>query len=176
MHASRRAARPDARLVSLAVPLAAVLTGTACSRATAPQPEAVVSVAPDTLAATLTQWESVTWLRFTVPVAVHNAGATPLRLGDCSVAIEHEAAGGWELAWSPACPASAGEPPSDIAPGETRQFQVEVSAATAGPASPKWEAPGVAGVYRATVAVYRPGARGRIPMVASNAFALHARD
>jgi hypothetical protein len=26
------------------------------------------------------------------------------------------------------------------------------------------------------VAVYRPGARGRIPMVASNAFALHARD
>jgi hypothetical protein len=88
------------------------------------------------------------------------------------VAIEHEAAGGWQPAWSPACPAAAERPPSDIAPGETRQLQVEVSAATAGPASPKWEAPGVAGLYRATVAVYTPGARGRIPTVASNAFAL----
>jgi hypothetical protein len=148
------------------------LAGTACSSATEPSaPRATVTVQRDTIVASRVVGGGVTRIRFTVPAAIHNAGPVSLTYPFCAAFIEAPARGVWDVVWSPSCVLGSSTD-LEIAPGETRQIAVEVSAAVAGPGGPTWGSAAVDGTYRLAVRLVAAGLTGRIPQVPSNPFTL----
>lgn len=147
----------------------------ACSDSTGPaQPRASVSVQTQSLAVTTTVAGSVTWINFTVPLRIHNAGSTVLNFDACASRIEARSGNDWNSAWSPICVAM-GNSQSAIPAGEAREFSVTVVAATQGPGGPMWRASTVAGSYRFVAGVIpTDGVTRIIPTVASNTFELTA--
>jgi hypothetical protein len=145
---------------------------TACASATEPSaPRATVTVQRDTIVASRVVGGSVTWIRFTVPAAIHNGGSVSLTYPYCVSVIEAPARGVWGVVWSPIC-ALGSKTDLEIAPGETRQISVDVSAAVAGPGGPTWGSASVDGTYRLAVGLVAAGLDGRIPQIPSNPFTL----
>jgi hypothetical protein len=144
----------------------------ACSNATEPKrPNAVVTVQTPALAATVTSGASVTWLQFTVPLTIRNAGSEAFTFYMCASRVEVRSGDTWSAAWAPICTAGSSSP-NDILPGESRTFSVLVMAAMEGPGGPDWTASGIDGSYRFVAGLIVPGVGGLIPTVASNEFTL----
>ena len=143
-----------------------------CSSPTSPKiPAATVLIQRDTLLAALVPAGSVTWLRFTAPIAIQNAGRAPITWVGCATRVEAPSGASWETVWTPVC---ALESPGgiEIPAGETRVFSVRIDAAVEGPGGPVWGRQGIAGTYRFSAGLIYSGVAGRIPMIASNAFTL----
>jgi hypothetical protein len=144
----------------------------ACSNAAEPRrPNAVVTVQAPTLAAALRPGGSATWLDFTVPLTIRNAGSASFTFFVCGSRVEARSGNAWSTAWFPFC-ALGSSSPNDILPGETRTFTVRVTAAIEGAGAPDWTAPGIDGTYRFVAGLVVPGVSGLIPTVASNEFTL----
>ena len=143
-----------------------------CSSLTSPRiPAATVLVQRDTLVAALVSGGSATWLQFTAPIAVHNAGPAPITWVGCATRVEAPNGASWQPVWIPVC---ALESPGglEIPAGETREVTVRVDAAVEGPGSPVWRRQRIAGTYRFSAGLISAGVGGRIPMIASNTFTL----
>jgi len=148
----------------------------ACSGTTDPRAaRATVTVQRDTIEASRVVGGSVTWLQFTVPAAIHNAGSVSVTFSYCASVIEAPARGAWDAVWSPIC-ALDSRAALEIAPGETREITVDVSAAVAGPGGPTWNSAAVDGTYRLAVGLVAAGLDGRIPQIPSNSFRLIERS
>jgi hypothetical protein len=131
----------------------AVVCGLGCSEPTRPGAHVRVSVASDSIVGTIVHAGDVDWLHFSLTVAIENRGGAPVEYTVCLSSIEGYDGAGWSTVWSPACfvlAASDGQ----VAPGETRQFELDVTAAIAGPGGPTWNSPQVAGMYRFQAGVY----------------------
>lgn len=144
----------------------------ACSQSTEPsRPDAVVTVQAPTLAASVDSGGSVTWLDFTVPVNIHNAGSESFTFEICASRVEARSGATWSTAWSPICFLGSSSS-NDVRPGETRAFTVRVVGALEGSGGPKWTARGTDGAYRFVAGLITPAGRGPIPLVTSNEFTL----
>jgi hypothetical protein len=144
----------------------------ACAHSTEPgRFDALVTVQAPTLAASVDSGGSVTWLDFTVPVSIHNAGSESFTFEMCASRVEARSGDKWSTAWSPICFLGRSSP-NDVLPGETRVFTVRVTAAIEGNGGPKWTAPGTDGAYRFVAGLITPAGRGPIPLVTSNEFTL----
>lgn len=149
-----------------------LLAAGACASAVAPSAQATVTIRATRVDAVVTVAGSVTWVQFTLPLRFENTGGTPVSLEPCASYLESRSAATWSTAWSPICSAS-GESLKNIPPGQSRDTQIEVIAALAGPGAPRWEADGLGGLLRYQAGYAFQGLRGRIPTVASNEFTLH---
>ena len=160
-------------LVRRTLCLAAIGVATvSCSNPTSPRiPVATVLVQTDALLGALVPAGSVTWLQFTAPVSVHNAGRASITWVDCATTVEAPNGAAWETVWSPVC-ALASPGGLEIPAGETREVAVRVDAAVAGPGGPVWGRQTIPGTYRFTAGLQYDGVGGRIPMIASNTFTL----
>ena len=163
-------------LIRQALILAAlVAVGIACDGSTGPRPEpraeTSVVVQDDTLIATVTQYESLEWVRFTIPVAIHNGGPAAVQRFRCAYGIEAETGDAWQGVYSPLCSLEL-VPPEVIAPGQTRQLDMLIHATLAGPGAPKWRDEGIDGTYRVAMLLTPVGAEGAVPMATSNPFVL----
>ena len=146
--------------------------GLACTDTTSPSvPRASAVVQRDTIVPALITAGTVTWLRFTVAVTVHNTGTAALAFDLCESAVEVQAGSGWGPAWSPICALVLGSGPV-IPAGASRELTVDVKAAVQGPGYPDWRATTVDGTYRLLVALASSGARRADLRVTSNAFIL----
>ena len=92
-------------LVRRTLCLAAIGVATlSCSNPTSPRiPVATVLVQTDTLLGALVPAGSVTWLQFTAPISVHNAGRASITWVDCATTVEAPNGAAWETVWSPVC-------------------------------------------------------------------------
>ena len=155
--------------------VALISVGFACDGSTGPRPEpraeTSVLVRDDTLVATMMSNERMTWMEFTIPITIHNEGPAAVRLFSCGSGIEAETADSWQRIYTPICALEL-VVPEEIAPGQTREFDMPVHAGLAGPAAPRWEAGSIDGNYRVAIALLPVGAEGVIPLVTSNPFAL----
>ncbi len=59
--------------------------------------------------------------------------------------------------------------------GETRELVLEIGAAVAGPAGPRWESDEIDGTYRFRAGLIPAGRGGSVPGVGSNTFTLVER-
>ncbi len=134
----------------------AVACGLGCGEPTGPNAQVRVSVASNSIVGTIVHAGDVDWLRFPLAVTVENQGRATVAFTICMSSIEGNAGTGWSNVWSPACfVLSAGDDDGDnVPPGDSRQFQIDVSAAVAGPGGPMWNSPQVAGTYRFRAGVY----------------------
>ena len=158
------------------LPHAILLCVTACGDATAPRdPRATVVVRSETVDVIRSVGDGVSWMRFTLPIVIHNDGEHPLRFEYCASAVEQPAADGWRAVWTPICSLPAG-PPGEIQPGESRELDLTVIAAVQRPGAPLWESAEIAGTYRFAAGLIPTNLRrGLIPHVGSNAFVLIER-
>ena len=154
---------------------ALILVGVACDGSTGPRleprAETSVIVQQDTLVATVTQYESLEWVQFTIPVTIHNEGPAAVQRFQCGYGIEADAGDAWRRVYSPLCSLEL-VPPEVIAPGQTRQLGILIHATLAGPGAPEWKDEGIDGSYRVAIGLLPVGAEGIIPLVTSNPFAL----
>jgi hypothetical protein len=128
-----------------------------------------VTVQRDTIIAERMPAGSVQWMRFTVPVSIHNTDVAPVTLAYCGNGIETPENSGWRSVWSPFCLLESTSQIT-IAPGDTRQIDFDVTAAVAGPGGPEWRNATVEGTYRITIGMIADNSGGRAPVVASNTF------
>jgi hypothetical protein len=132
--------------------LAGVATATACDVSTAPRNQPVtLAVTADTIIAGLNTGGTMTWLQFTLPVAIYNGRAVPVSVDYCLVSIEEPSGTEWQVVWAPVC-ALEGTTAPVIAPGETKTFQWPVAAAVAGSGGPMWRSQTLNGTYRLSLA------------------------
>jgi hypothetical protein len=132
--------------------LAGVATATACDVSTAPRNQPVtVAVTADTIIAGLNTGGAVTWLQFTLPVAIHNERTVAMTVDYCLASVEEPSGTEWTMVWAPIC-AAEGTTALTIAPGETKAFQWPVVAAVSGPGGPKWGSQTLNGTYRLSLA------------------------
>jgi hypothetical protein len=140
----------------------------ACATPSAPEIAATLRVRSADIQAAQVVEGAVTWIRFTVPLTVQNLGATDLRIIDCAAAVDALVSARWNRVWSPICAAASGP----ILPaGATRDFDLLVSAAIAGPGSPMWSGAPDAN-YRVSLGVWSAGVDGELPRLFSNRFVL----
>jgi hypothetical protein len=142
----------------------------ACADATAPEHRVTVVVQSETVTPALSTAGSVNWMRFTLPLAIHNGSPRPIRFDHCTSAVDAPTGGEWRVVWTPICPLSASSP-GDIQPGETREVTVTIIAAVDGPGAPRWDNDQIDGTYRFRMGLIRNELRKVIP-VASNTFML----
>lgn len=145
----------------------------ACTNAVAPPSPAsvTVTVRAASLDPVVTAAGSVTWVRFTLPLRFENTGSTSVSVAPCASYLESRSGGTWRLAWMPIC-ATGGASLRDIPPGETRDAEIQVDAALAGPGAPRWDAASLDVPLRYQAGYVRQGVSGKIPTVASNEFTL----
>jgi hypothetical protein len=161
---------PLSRRTSYLVVLASGLA--ACSDATSPaEPRATVTVQAQSLAVTTVPAGAVTWIEFTVPLRIDNAGPAALTFQFCASRVEAREGDGWSAAWTPVCAAERGAPIT-IPAGESRELGLTVQAAIQGPGGPPWRAGPTATSYRFAAGLMPAGASGLIPIVPSNTFSL----
>jgi hypothetical protein len=145
----------------------------ACATPVAPPTPAAVTVTVRAASVdpVVTTAGSVTWMQFTLPLRFENTGATSVSLEPCASYLESRSGTTWRSAWMPVC-ATGGASLRDILPGETRDADIQVAAALAGPGAPRWDAASlnVPLRYQAGYVAYRVS--GSIPTVASNEFTL----
>lgn len=155
------------------VAIAAGCLATACHEATGPRtPLAIVTVDADTVQASRYVGPRVTWVNFKVPVSIRNNDVFAIDEPGCTTSIEYPAGAGWKMAWSPVC-LLVGGVHDWIQPGETRTYEMFVSAAIEGPGAPEWSAPAIEGTYRLSAGlVLAQGGGGLIPRVPSNTFVI----
>ena len=125
-----------------------------------------VAVTADTIIAGLNIAGTVTWLQFTLPVAIHNGRTVPVSVDLCLASVEEPSGTDWRMVWAPLCVLEGTTPPT-VAPGETKTFQWQVVAAVSGPGGPKWGSQTVNGAYRLSIATAALGA------LTSNTFAVN---
>jgi hypothetical protein len=154
--------------------ISAVLLLLIACDATAPEPSTTVTVQTDVVIATKSGAGSVTWMSFTLPVAIRNAGWRPIHFEYCASAIEEPAGRGWRAVWTPIC-ALAPATSREIQPGETRELPLSITAAVGGPGGPRWDSNKISGTYRFRAGLIPTGTRGVVPGVGSNAFVLAER-
>ena len=149
--------------------VALLVAGSAfCAAPSAPDISATVRVrSTDVLGARVAEG-AVTWLRFTVPLTVQNLGDADLRIVDCAAAVDVLVNARWNRAWSPICAAASG---AIIPPGATRDLELSVSAAVAGPGSPAWSGSPDAN-YRVSLGVWSNRIDGELSRLISNSFIL----
>jgi hypothetical protein len=140
----------------------------ACATPSAPEISATLRVRSADLQAAQVTEGTVTWIRFTVPLTVQNLGVTDLRFIDCSAAVDALVSARWTRVWSPICAAASG---ALLPAGATRDFDLVVSAAIAGPGTPAWSGVPDAN-YRVSFGVWSAGVDGKLPRLYSNSFAL----
>lgn len=131
----------------------AVACGLGCGEPTGPNAQVRVTVASDSIVGTIVHAGDVDWLRFPLTVTVENRGRATVGFTICMSSIEGNAGTGWSNVWSPACFVLSVDD-DDVAPGDSRQFEIDVNAAVAGPGGPMWNSPQVAGTYRFRAGVY----------------------
>lgn len=140
----------------------------ACATPSAPEIAATLRVRSADIEAAQVVEGAVTWIRFTVPLTAQNLGATDLRIIDCSAAVDALLSARWTRVWSPICAAASG---ALLPAGATRDFDLVVSAAIAGPGAPAWGGAPDAN-YRVSLGVWSAGIDGELPRLFSNSFAL----
>ena len=155
------------------VAVAAGCLAAACEGTTGPRtPLATVIVNADTVQASTFTGPRVTWVNFKVPVSIRNDDVLAIEEPTCTTWIEWADASDWKTAYAPGCLLSGGLH-TWIQPGETRSYEMSISAAVEGPGAPAWEAPSIAGTYRVSLGlVLQQGVSGLIPRVPSNAFVI----
>lgn len=138
------------------MPLAMALAcGIGCSEPTRPSTQVRVSVPSDSIVGTIVHAGAVDWLQFPLTVAIENRGSVTVEYTVCLSSIEGYDGGNWSTVWSPACFVLAdGNGNAEVAPGETRAFDLAVVAAVAGPGGPAWNSPRIDGTYRFRAILY----------------------
>ncbi|MDB4889292.1 MAG: hypothetical protein JWL61_1147 [Gemmatimonadetes bacterium] len=150
---------------------ALALLGAACSDVTAPIEVRATVVVPDTLVTSQLASSNAQWIQFTLPVSIRNTSSVPLTFSFCGSGIEVRSGDAWSNVWSPYCLLSS-ESEAPIAPGETRQVTMTITAAVGGAGGPMWGSTSVSGTYRLEAALLADGLSGTIPTISSNAFIL----
>lgn len=122
----------------LRIGLCLLTVGQACSESTAPQ-DAHLVVQPDTLSAKLVTGSGYAFISLSIPVRVQNTGTDSLPI--FSWAVDVLRGSQWVTLSPPVppCCVMLGNSPK-LAPGEVRDFTVEVSGDYGG-AGPQWGAP-----------------------------------
>jgi hypothetical protein len=156
------------RIFVLAV---AALTG-ACLSTEPQMPAATVTVHADTVQSSTSVGTRVTWLTFRVPVSVRNDDIVAIEEVGCAMDVEWLDGTEWRRAWSPVCTLIGGVH-RYIQPGETRSYEMVVSAALEGPGAPDWSSPSITGTYRMSAGLTRTVRGGTvIPRIPSNSFVI----
>jgi hypothetical protein len=146
--------------------IAGAVTAAGCTVFTGPKSHPVtISVTSDTLVAFVNTGPNISWLQFTIPVAIHNGQSAPVTVDYCLASVDEPSGTDWTMVWAPVCALEGSTAPT-IAPGETKTFQWPVTAAISGPGGPKWGGQTLDGTYRLSLTI---GANEKLE---SNTFAI----
>jgi len=150
--------------------LFAVACGLACNGPTRPTQEVLVSVAGDTVAATVVRQNSGDYLHFDLRVTIDNRSTATIAYQPCFFAIEGNSGSGWSHVWSSPCSLTGvGDP--QLAPGETREITFTVHAAVGDPGlGEKWNSPSLNGTYRFVTVAHAVDGTTSVTVTPSNAF------
>jgi hypothetical protein len=118
--------------------LAATLGTVACASPSEPTSAATVEVTQSQIPATLVVDGVYKFIRFTLPLAIHNISARNFTYGSCYVRVEARVEGRWRSAWVPVCGFSSREV---VQPGETRVLNFALFGFREGTGDPEWSAP-----------------------------------
>ncbi len=149
--------------------------GLTCSQPTHPTQEVRISVAGDSIAATVVHINSGDYLQFDLKVTIDNRSTATVAYEPCSFAIEGSTAAGWTRVWGSTCFRPGVDYPR-LTPRETRELTFTVHAALGDPGiGEKWNSPSHSGTYRFRAVAYAIDGT-TVTVIPSNAFVVRASE